>query len=561
MPLARVVSELIKNKIYLTANENIDQETALIVAQDLGLQAEIQTVETKTESAKTSLTLKASGQNLKPRPTVVTFLGHVDHGKTSLIDKIRQTHVADSETGQITQHLNIYELPTKDEKLPGLTLIDTPGHEAFSSIRERGASLTDIAVLVVSASEGIKEQTKESIKIIKLVCVPLVVAINKIDEPRANPEKIKQQLVDAGITLEEWGGDTIIVNTSAKTGQGIDELIELLSLKAQTLELKADAEGEFLATVLEAGTNHQSGIYATILIQNGSLVLGQKIYCQIDYLGKIKILKSTDGKNLSLATPGRPAIIYGLKKIPQVKAILQDHQLDPTAASKDKSSQKIKQILDSISKLNRQTEFKFNLILKADTAGSLEALLEMLAKVKSDRLGLNILEVGLGQIQPRDIEKARVTHSLIIGFHSVLSPTASALAKETGVKVKLHQIIYKLKEDLLADLVDFLPAERIEKASGNLEVLAVFRTESASMIVGGKVINGEIKLGQSLKVERAGQDLGRVTLVELHRQDKNVKTVSASGDCGLKIKGNLKIQAGDLLTGIEWEEKKIKVEF
>ncbi len=555
-----VIKKLIQNGVLASINEEIDYDTAAIVASDLGYNVS----ETKKSTTRLGLGFVndaiESEQKEKPdefvvRPPIVAVMGHVDHGKTTLLDTIRKTKVVEKESGGITQHIGAYQVPHKDKLV---TFLDTPGHEAFSAMRARGANVTDIIVLVVAADDGVKPQTVEVINRAKLTQTPLIVAMNKVDKPDANPERVKKELADYGVLIEEWGGTTPIAKISGLTGQGVDELLELILLQAEVMELKANPNGQVLATVIESNLSRTQGPTATVLVQNGTLKLGDIVALGKAH-GKVRSMEDSVGKKIKQASPAQPVLITGLSEVPQVGDILRVYPTVDEARSvamEVVKSERAKKFQTS-SKLNVAGK-ELNLIIKADVLGSLEAIGDALNKLKNNEVKINILEQGVGEINENDILRAQSANGIIIGFHTRLNPQAAKLAQARKVPVQLYDIIYELVEDLTRQVIDMLTPEVMRTDLGRAKILAVFRTEKDKMIVGGTVAEGKIKDKAQVEIKRAGSDeiVGRGQITELQQNKIKSNEVLRGTEFGVSIKTTTKILEGDVLVVYEESVRK-----
>ncbi|HPN54875.1 MAG TPA: translation initiation factor IF-2 [Candidatus Moranbacteria bacterium] len=565
LPVSQIITELLKNKILATINEEIDFDTAAIIAQDLGFVTEIDlevsdstnlTVEKLIEICKKE---KESGKNLRPRPPVVTILGHVDHGKTTLLDTIRKASVAAKEAGGITQAISAYQAKKKGNLI---TFIDTPGHEAFSGMRERGVSIADIAVLVVAADDGVRPQTKEVIEYLKDKKIPTVVAINKIDKPEANPQRVKQELADNGILIEQWGGNVISANVSAKQNIGIDDLLDSILLVSEVEEFKADDKRDGLAVVLESNLDPQKGPVATVLIKTGTLKVGQDVTVGTTY-GRIRKMEDFTGKSLESAGPSTPIMIMGLNSTPNTNDVLQvvDGKAIARLKSKEFSTGLLEQKDRSISqKISQGIEEgqvqKLNLILKADVQGSLEAIEQILDAVKTEEVVINFVATGVGNITESDIKIGAPANALILGFNVETTPVAKRLAETSNLTIKTFKIIYELVEEVKKTILDMLPPEIVRIDHGKVNVLAIFKTGKHDMIVGGRVTDGKIIKGALVEVRRDGEIIGRGKLEAL-QQNKNVTAeVGQGNECGITFEGSTRIKEGDTLLVYSEEEKK-----
>lgn len=565
LPVSQVIMELLKNKILATINEEIDYDTASIIAQDLGFitEPDLEVAGDETLTIEKLIDIckkeKESGKNLRSRPPIVTILGHVDHGKTTLLDTIRKASVAEKEAGGITQHISAYQAKKKGQLI---TFIDTPGHEAFSAMRERGVSIADIAVLVVAADDGVRPQTKEVIAYLKEKKIPTVVAINKIDKADANIQRVKQGLADNGILIEQWGGNVVAAEISAKKNIGIDDLLESILLVSEVEEFKADEKRDGLAVVLESHLDPQKGPVATVLVKTGTLKVGQDVTVGTSW-GRIRKIEDFVGNNLLTAGPSTPITIMGLNTAPNVNDIMQVMSGKAAARLKSKefsgslgerkekvTSQKMLRIIEE-EKLK-----KLNIVLKADVQGSLEAIEQILSTIKSDEVVINYIGVGVGNITESDIKIASPPpQGVIFGFNVEITPVAKRLAEANGITIRTFKIIYELVEEVKKMLAEMLPPEIIRTDLGTLSVLAIFKTGKKDMIIGGRVIDGKIVKGSLLEIKRNGEIIGKGKISNL-QQNKNATTeVGKGNECGITFDGDTKIKEGDLLLSYSEEEK------
>jgi translation initiation factor IF-2 len=562
LDITTVMKKMIQNGVMATINEEIDFDTAAIVATDLGFNVS----ETAEATSRLSLgfvtdtikkEMQESPDSFVSRPPIVAVMGHVDHGKTTLLDTIRKTKVVDQEAGHITQHVGAYQV-TRNNKL--VTFLDTPGHEAFAAMRARGANVTDIIVLVVSADDGVKPQTIEVINRAKLTETPLIVAINKVDKPDANVERVKKELGDYGVLIEEWGGTVPVAKISALTGQGVDELLDLILLQAEVLDLKANPSGSVLGTVIESHVSRTLGSVATVLVQNGTLNLSD-----IVAVGKAfgKIRSMVDGKNVKVkfAGPSTAVQISGLSDLPNVGDILKTYKsLDEAKelASSAIRSERAKKIA-SLGRLNF-TDKDLKIIMKVDVLGSLEAINEALNKLKTSEVKLNILEEAAGEINENDIMRAASANAVIIGFHTRISPQAAKLATAKKVTVQLYDIIYELIEDLTKQVVDLLTPEILRTELGRAKILAIFRTEKEKMIIGGNVAEGKIKDNARFEIKRGEQIVGTGNFTELQQSKVKTKEVLRGTEFGASVKVSENVQEGDVLVVFEESVRKKTLE-
>lgn len=553
--LPKVMAELMKNGVLSSMNEEIDFDTAAIVAAELGFEVVAGTSAAVEQEQSTSQKLEAllseeDGSKLRQRPPVVVVMGHVDHGKTKLLDAIREANVVAGESGGITQHIGAYQTEKKGKSI---TFIDTPGHEAFTTMRSRGARIADVAVLVIAADDSIQPQTKESIKIIKSAGLPMVVAINKIDKPEANIEKVKQDLASLNLLPEEWGGDTIIVPISAKVGTGLDELLEIILLVADTEKehIMANPNRAAVGTIIESHVDKGEGPVATALIQNGTLQRGDLVEVADVFYGKIRSMKDFRGKDLDAAPPSTPVKILGLKATPSVGDIFQ--VIDKIDKKKKVSRYQLKEQATDYSKPkeitgNEQAGFKtLNIVLKADVLGSLEAIIASLTKTEHPEVAINIVAKGLGYITEGDVERAADAHAWVVGFHAKLTPAAEILAKDKKVEISQYEVIYKLIEDATERLEKLLSPETIRTDLGRLKVLAIFNKDKSSQIVGGKVTKGVIRAGAKVDVLQGKTKMATGKIVELQSNKVAASEVPEGYECGLKYEGKPVIQVDDIL--------------
>ena len=553
LPVTQVIKVLITNGVMATINEEVDFETAAIVAGDLGFETETDASDSAKEFGAGFLQEgldREKEADLKPRPPIVAIMGHVDHGKTTLLDTLRKTKVAEGESGGITQHIGAYQVK-KNGKI--ITFLDTPGHEAFSEMRARGANVTDIIVLVVAADDGVRPQTLEVINRAKFTNTPLIVAINKVDKPTANVMKVKQELASHNVLTEEWGGKTIAVEISAKQNLGLDKLLEMILLTAEVENFRANPQGKTLGTVIESELDQGRGPVATVIIQNGTLKVGDIVVAGAAY-GRIKNLEDETGKKLKEAVPSTPAQISGFSEVPQVSDILQtfanleEAKQIAFAAKKKLQSHKI---MSKQAIVGDVTTKSLNLILKADVAGSLEAIKQSLGKLKNEEVKINILSESVGEVNESDVLLGENSKASIISFRAKINPKALNLSKQKKVTIESYDVIYELVEDVTSAVIKLFTPELEKVSFGKAKVLAIFRTEKGQMIVGGKVEQGEMRKNSPVTIWREDKELGRAEILELQQSKVATKTISPGEEFGIKLKTSIKIQPGDVLESFE----------
>jgi len=560
VPVSKTITELLKNKILATINDEIDFETASIIAQDMGFETEKDLSVKEGESLTLEKLLEICKQesetkeNLRVRPSIVTILGHVDHGKTTLLDTIRKTNVAATESGGITQHITAYQTKKRGKVI---TFIDTPGHEAFSSMRERGISLADVAILVVAADDGVRPQTEEVIQYVKDKGIPTIVAITKIDKPTANVQRVKQELGDRDILIEEWGGKYMCCEVSSKMGKGIDELLESILLLSEVENFSANPKRDGLGIVLEAHLDPQKGPVATILAKTGVFKVGQDVFVG-KTIGRIRRMEDWTGKNVTEAVPSMPITLYGLEAVPNANDIVQvvKTKIRLRSGSQISSSEEssVKHRINKI--LESDARKKVNVVLKADTQGSLEAIEQILDTFKSDEVVLQYIATGVGSITESDVRLAETSETVITGFNVEATSVAKRLAEESKVEIKTFKIIYELIDNVKSRMEALLTPEIIRTDVGEVDVLAIFKTGKKDMIVGGKVRKGRAKNGCFVEVKRNENIIGRGKLANLQQNKVNTDEAKQSTECGITFEGETKIKIGDTLACFFEEQKK-----
>ncbi|OGY41348.1 MAG: translation initiation factor IF-2 [Candidatus Buchananbacteria bacterium RBG_13_39_9] len=563
-PVNEVIKTLMKNGVLAALNEKIDYDTAQIIADEFGLKilpAEEEFQYISSERVKEVLEKEAK-KDLRSRPPVIVVMGHVDHGKTKLLDTIRKTNVIEGEAGGITQHIGAYQVKKKNKLL---TFIDTPGHEAFTAMRSRGAKIADLAILVVAANDSVKPQTVEAIKIIQQAKIPFIVAINKIDLPEADLEKVKKDLSSLNLIPEDWGGKTICVPISAKQNMGIDELLETILLVSEMEKDKivANPNKEAIGTIIESHIDKGEGPVATVLIQNGTLNLGDNLCIDNVYFGKARALKDYTNQDIKQAGPSNPVKIIGLKYPPKVGDIMEVtcelERKHKKAKTHDilKGKSFISKTIKKAAEEEEEGVKKFNIILRADVLGSLEVITESIEKIDSPEVKAEIIGKGLGSINENDVDLAASSDALILGFHVKAAPNVLDLAREKNVEIKYYNVIYKLLDDVKEHLSALLSPEIVKKEVGKAEVLAIFKTEEKTMIIGVKVMQGKITKGLQAEIYHAKKLTGQTEVLEVQIGKEKVSDAVSGQECGLKIKGSLEIKANDIIQFYQ-EEKIIK---
>jgi len=570
LPVTRVITELMKSGVLAAMNERIDYDTAAIVAEDLGFRTERKDKESSEEAVimnrdeRLAALLVESPEKLQPRAPIVVIMGHVDHGKTKLLDAIRESDVASGEAGGITQHIGAYQVTQKKGKK--ITFIDTPGHEAFTVMRSRGARVADVAVLVVAADDGVQPQTVEAKNIIEAAKLPFVVALNKMDKADVNIDLVKRQLSDIGLLPEDWGGKTVIVPVSAKTKQGIPELLDMILLVAEVEKerIMANPDRRAVGTIIESHMDKLSGVTTTVLVQSGTLrpndhlALGGKLY------GRVRAMSDWNGKSVKEAVPGMPVRILGCRIAPQVGDILEVPE-DPSALERVKPS--VKGLEEAAPRPRQLTEEeakaekRLAVLLRADVLGSLEAIVGSFEKFVHPEVAVDVVGRGLGNITEADVLQAEASGAQVLGFHVQPMPQAATLASERGVKIRVFDVIYDLLNAVRADLESLLPPEVLHTELGKLKVKGVFRTERKYMIVGGLVTDGKVVKPARVRIVRAGAalDLGELTDLQLA---KHATTEAAYGqECGLRIETRTPILLDDVLEFFTEETKIRKITF
>jgi translation initiation factor IF-2 len=553
LPVTRLITELMKNGVMATINERLDFDTAQIIVDELGLDIQLQKKSAAVEPIKRQKPV--AGEHATVRPPVVAVMGHVDHGKTSLLDAIRGAEVAKHEAGGITQHISAYQIEHNGRKI---TFLDTPGHEAFGAIREHGANLTDIVILVVAADDGVKPQTVEAIRYARNAGVKLVVAINKIDKEGVNSGLVKGQLAENQVVPDDkvWGGDVPMVEVSAKTGQNVDELLDTVLLVADVEELKADASGPARGLIIEANVEHGRGPIARALIEEGTLRVGDFVVAGGAY-AKVRNLESTTGKPLKEAGPSTPVIITGFKTLPEfgdafgVVASEKGARSQAAAVATQRSSGtgradiSSSELLRIISRSDKLQELP--IIVKADVQGSLTSVVDSLKAIETEEVAVRIVGSGVGVINENDEYMANSSGAIIYGFNTSVPNDIKRLASRDQVSIRLYSVIYELIDDVKTELSKLLAPEVVEKPLGTLEVKGVFKTTKTEVIAGGEVVEGRLAVPAQARVYRKKELLGEARLTQLKRGPNDASDLVAGelGGISLATTGRLQLELGD----------------
>ncbi|MBN3033772.1 MAG: translation initiation factor IF-2 [Candidatus Saganbacteria bacterium] len=550
-----LIKELMRKGILATMNQRIAAEVAKEVAATLGKEIALRT---EKPAAAAQHDLKIEKRAL--RPPVVTVMGHVDHGKTKLLDAIRKTKVAEKEAGGITQHIGAYQVTVNGRKV---TFLDTPGHEAFTSLRARGAKVTDIVVLVVAADDGVKPQTIEAIDHARAAGVPIIVAINKIDKPEANKDRVMTQLTELGLQAEEWGGQTVTVPVSAKQGTGIETLLEMILLLADVQELKADPHANPVGVIIESRIDKGRGAVATVLVKNGTLAIGDVFTCGATY-GKVRALLTDTGARLEKAGPSTPAEVLGFMEVPvpgdlfEVKPSEKEARL--LAEQKKEARAKVRRgkvvSLEDFSKLVKEGEnVDLKLVVKADVQGSLDAIIKSLSDLKIGNIGVHIIHRGVGGINESDVMLAKASDAILVGFNVGFEGSAEKLGSDEAVEVRKYNIIYKLIDDVKLAMEGMLEPVFEEVITGHAEVRNLFSFSKVGTIAGCYVTDGKMTRGAGLRLFRNKEKIYEGKLESLKRFKDDVKSVETNFECGIAIPGYQDFKAGDVIETFETREK------
>jgi len=552
LPSTSLIAELFKNGIMVTVNEKIDFDTAQIIVGELGLEIELAREEHKSVVPTREERRGTISDKAVERPPVVAVMGHVDHGKTSLLDAIREANVVKGEAGGITQHISAYQI-THNDRL--VTFLDTPGHEAFAALREHGAQLTDLAIIVVAADDGIKPQTLEAIRFARKAGVKMIIAVNKIDKEGANIDRIKQQLAEQELVVEEWGGDTIVLPVSAKTKQGIPELLDMVLLVADVEELKADVDVPAEGLVIESHMETGRGPVAIGLVERGIIKAGDFVVAGNTY-AKIRNLEATDGKVIKQAGPSTPVIMTGFKALPEFGNSFQVVTSEKAArdlvqnASSHGSSNADMSSTELLRIISRKTELQeFNIIVKADVQGSLTSVIDSLKTLDTDEVAVRVVGSGVGNITENDVRSAEASKAVIYGFNTDLPSSVKQLVARDKIPVRLYKIIYELIEDVRTELSARLAPEIKETELGRLVVKGIFKTTKTEVICGGEVTKGKLTVPAFARVMHGDEVVAEVEVTGLKRGPQETKEVFEGEMCGLSFKSSSKVnlEEGDRL--------------
>ena len=559
-----ITKKLFKEGIMKTINDSVDYDTAGVIAADLGIELELKLDKTAEDVLNEAFDVKDDESNLVKRPPVVTVMGHVDHGKTSLLDKIRSANVTATEAGGITQHIGAYTVTVNGEKI---TFLDTPGHAAFTAMRARGAQITDIAVIVIAADDGIMPQTIEAIHHAQAAGVSIIVAANKMDKPQANIERVKQQLADQSVLVEEWGGDVALVPVSAKTGEGIDNLLETILLTADVKELKANPDRMAKGAIIEAKLDKGKGPVATVLIQNGTLHTGDNLVAGT-ITGRVRAMIDDKGRTVKEAGPSTPVSILGLEEVPNAGDLLfavEQDKLSKLVAQERKNKERedmIKQsqkitLDDLFSKISDGNLKALNIVIKADVQGSVEAVKQSLVELSNEEVKVNVLHAAVGAINESDVILADSSNAIIIGFNVRPDSNAKTLAERSKVDVRLYRIIYEAIDDVKNAMKGLIAPKVQEIYMGKAEVRQTFKITGVGMVAGCYVTDGKIIRNGKLRIYRNDVMICEGNVNQLKRFKDDVKEVSQGFECGISIENFNDIQIGDFIESYLIEVKPV----
>lgn len=558
--VSQIIMTLMKMGVMANVNQNLDEDTVVLLAEEMGIQVVIGKIEEEVEEEGIE-TFEDKEEDLKPRPPIITVMGHVDHGKTSLLDAIRKTNVTASESGGITQHIGASEVEINGQKI---VFLDTPGHEAFTAMRARGAHSTDIAVLVVAADDSVKPQTIESISHAKAAGVPIIVAINKMDKPGANPDIVKTDLANNGVLVEDWGGDVISVPVSAKTGEGIVNLLEMILLQAEVLELKANPDRLAIGTVLEARLDKAKGPVASLLVLNGTLKSGKSIVAGT-CSGKIRLMTNDKGEKVRMAGPATAVEVLGLTEVPQAGDVFNAVKDDRTAREiAEARALKLREevmarnssttLEELFSQINAGEVKDLNLIIKADVQGSVGAIVSSLEKLSNDEVRVKIVHTGVGTVNESDIMLAGTSGSIIIGFNVRPSSAVSAIAERDGIQIRTYRVIYDIIDDVENAMKGMLDPEFKEVVLGTVEIRNTFKVPGVGIIGGAYVTDGKVVRNEQVRLVRDGIVIHEGRISSLKRFKDDAKEVNQGYECGIGIENYNDIKEGDIIECFTMEE-------
>jgi translation initiation factor IF-2 len=546
IPASKLITELVKNGMMVTINERIDFDTAQIIVEELEL--DVALTQKEQVVATKDVAHRKSSKDGETRPPVVAVMGHVDHGKTSLLDAIRQAETAAHEAGGITQHIAAYQVQHADR---AITFLDTPGHEAFAALRQHGAELTDVVIIVVAADDGIKPQTLEAIRFAQKAGVKLLFAVNKIDKPGADINRVMQQISEQNMIPEAWGGDTIVVPVSAKTKEGIDKLLEMVLLIADVDDLRAPTNGPAQGIIIEAHMEQGRGPVAIALVEHGMLSPGSFVVSGSTY-ARVRNLESTFGKSIKQAGPSTPVVITGFKSLPEFGDAFQAVKTEKEARQRAEQQQRLQKSAQKLDiggselmrMINRSRSLQeLNIIIKADVQGSLTSVIDSLKALNTDEVAVRIVGSGIGAINDTDVHLAHSTNAIVYGFHTSMPSAIRQIASRDKVSVRLYTIIYEMIDDVRQELTKLLQPEIVEENVGRLQVKGIFKTTKSDLICGGEVTKGKIVVPALAKIYRGSELLGdEIEVVGLKSGPSEVKEVNEGQMCGVNLKTDKKIE-------------------
>jgi len=560
-----LIKKLLQNGIFASLNQFLDEETATLLAHDYDFELVGHTATREAApsapAVKKEVPVREEAEKLRPRAPVVTLMGHIDHGKTTILDYIRRSRITSGEAGGITQHIGAYRV--KLDK-GSVVFLDTPGHEAFTTMRARGAQLTDIVILVIAADDGVMPQTLEAIDHARAAEVPIIVAINKIDKSAAAPDKVKRQLAEQNMTCEDMGGETICVEVSGTTGEGVESLLEMILLQAEMMELKANPEGPARGVIVESKLTPDRGTVVTVLVKSGTLQEGDNVVCH-DQAGRIKALFDDRGRPVKRAGPSMPVEVLGITGVPDAGSILEVVESEARArqiredrrlASREKSRQELGRLtLDSFFQRLTEGEAKeLRLILKGDVQGSVEALSALLKKLSGEKVGLKIIHEAVGAINESDVMLASASGAVIVGFQVDAENKVSRMARSEGVDIRSYDVIYRAVDEVTKAMSGLLPPKVEETVVGRARVLQLFNISKVGQVAGSLVEEGKLRKGGQARIRREGEVIATDKIVNLKRFKDNVEEVSAGQECGIGLANFRQVQVGDTIESFEVTE-------